>query len=248
VRVVTIAEAEPYQKVLPIQKWLWRKITEHRVFKYVGQPIGQEWAEELDLNGGPVAQLLRDGGRFVSGDFSAATDNLDPALTEYAWECICECASVEDEHGVLPLSLSPFAGLVKKALTGHCLDYGGPVIMDQTWGQLMGSPVSFPLLNIINAATTAVSMFILRIPTVCCRWIPSSIPVTTGMRDGSHFCGVRRGNSSRDIRCERMATICFSSVLRTPYMGGRMRFGNRLLVSRAFSPLSARTTSRTYLL
>jgi hypothetical protein len=164
VRVVTIAEAEPYQKVLPIQKWLWRKITEHRVFKYVGQPIGQEWAEELDLNGGPVAQLLRDGGRFVSGDFSAATDNLDPALTEYAWECICGCASVEDEHGVLPLSLSPFAGLVKKALTGHCLDYGGPVIMDQTWGQLMGSPVSFPLLNIINAATTAVSMFIYENP------------------------------------------------------------------------------------
>jgi hypothetical protein len=85
----------------------------------------------------------------VSGDYEAATDNLNPDLSEFCLKAIA------DRVGIDPWD----ARVLLLGLTGHVIhrvrdDVGVP----QEWGQLMGSPISFPILCLINAAVTRLAM------------------------------------------------------------------------------------------
>jgi hypothetical protein len=99
----------------------------------------------------------------VSGDYSAATDNLDPALSRFVWEEICRVVQVRGADGEwCPLAETEWALLGFDALVNHLLAYTyrdkrsvEVEHVEQKWGQLMGSPMSFPILNIVNAAVNA---------------------------------------------------------------------------------------------
>jgi hypothetical protein len=154
IRVITLGEAVEYQRLLSVQKFLWSCVSSFTTFEFTGKPV-TDWQRVLDPS--EARELCSSGKSLLSGDFSAATDNLDPELSEYVWAAIGRTVWVNDGAGRVPLSLSRWAPLVRQGLTGHSIHYGDRVV-PQTWGQLMGSPVSFPILNIVNAATTVVAL------------------------------------------------------------------------------------------
>jgi hypothetical protein len=92
---------------------------------------------------------------FVAGDFSDATDNMHPDIP-YTFIDTLRCNKTFNELWIKVLELT---------LGGHKIEYDlgscglffndYPEFKDhviQEWGQLMGSPTSFPVLNICNAA------------------------------------------------------------------------------------------------
>jgi hypothetical protein len=103
---------------------------------------------------------LKEGEKWVSGDYSAATDNLDGSLTEVIWNTFCETVRLSDEFGKPSDRLCEtfYQVLGLKALVGHCLHYPDGSVAYQQNGQLMGSPLSFPILCIANAAATLVGL------------------------------------------------------------------------------------------
>jgi len=138
VRVISKGPVCTYTSLKPLQVWLWRTLKNHPsgVFQLIGEEITDEYL---------CSQLgeLREDEGFLSGDYKAATDNLDPEFSERAVKEINKYIKVKELHSL-------FLG----ALTGHLIqnpdhpdEFSG-----QTWGQLMGSIVSFPILCVINAA------------------------------------------------------------------------------------------------
>jgi len=127
-------------------------LRKHPLFQCIGHPIeDDDWAETFQSQ----AELAPDE-FFVSGDYKAATDNLRSDLSEYTWACICRNVRLGWDKKTY-LAWTKYADLGKKALTGHILHYGKDEI-PQSWGQLMGSPMSFPILCIVNAAATLVAL------------------------------------------------------------------------------------------
>jgi len=80
---------------------------------------------------------------FVSGDYKGSTDNLDPRLS----------ALIGEELGRVMGLTGPVLDLYVRSLVGH-VHAGQP----QRWGQLMGSPTSFPVLCMANLALTLVAL------------------------------------------------------------------------------------------
>lgn len=142
VRVITKGEAEVNLFLHPLQKFLWRTLKNRRVFQLIGKPVDVNIINSML---GP----LKEGYKFNSGDYSAATDNLDP------WISNTICDLISDEIKLDPVERKIF----KMALTGHLINVndlpqGGTahdmMYKPQKWGQLMGSIVSFPVLCIAN--------------------------------------------------------------------------------------------------
>jgi hypothetical protein len=82
---------------------------------------------------------------FVAGDYKSATDNMHPSLPRYFIKYLMRWTGLENSlwHRVL-----------EKTLGTHKIKYGDldDLEIDTIWGQLMGSPTSFPVLNLVNAA------------------------------------------------------------------------------------------------
>lgn len=168
VRIISKGEAVPYQRAQNYQPFLWSLLQLSEAFVLTGRPLTSE-----DLN-----NVLRFGKRsrlhcqIVSGDYASATDNLHPWLCDVALEEICLLWKIPFEDA-LNLKACLTGHLIDdrtanefkmNKLTGH-IDDSDLVLPSekyamyrQIWGQLMGSPVSFPLLCIINAAVTRYSM------------------------------------------------------------------------------------------
>jgi hypothetical protein len=154
VRMITKGQAAEYYRTLEMQKFMHTTLRAHPIFQYIGHPIDDDsWVEAF----GTKAELPV-GKFYVSGDYKAATDNLRPELSLYAWDAICSRAGVWYQGRVERLLDTPYAALGRKALCGHRLHYPDEVVVDQTWGQLMGSPMSFPILCLVNAAATLAAL------------------------------------------------------------------------------------------
>lgn len=142
-KVRTITKGNGLRNFLlaPLQQFLWSRISNHPIFTLIGKPL-----EEVDVLNS-LGTRLNDGRAFLSADFSGATDNVCPWLSDMIAEEISEVAR-----------LPPYmTKLFKEALTGHMVrNPDGTGILPQRWGQLMGSVVSFPILCIANA--------------IVCRW------------------------------------------------------------------------------
>lgn len=144
VRVITCGPEREYYAARFIQKHLWGHLSRHPVFRLTGKPV-----EEKDLE--EQIRYLKPDEVLVSGDFQAATDNLSSIL----------CAAVVEELSrqlKLPVALHR---LFHGCLVGHTLHYtfgGVEVAKKQINGQLMGSPLSFPILCIINASIANLAM------------------------------------------------------------------------------------------
>ncbi len=146
VRVITKGPSGPYYLCRYLQKVIHSQLRRMPGFELIGSPVTEEYLE----------QRLRwdwydEGGCMLSGDYKEATNNIRSRLSE---RCV-------QELGV-KLGLSArWMHVLRTALTGHVIDYrakdlpkgyDGPLRIVQQRGQLMGSPVSFPILCIINMA------------------------------------------------------------------------------------------------
>lgn len=168
IRTVTCGPEFAYWLCMPVQKFLWGCLKKHPTFSLIGQPVSAEI-----LN--PLLDDLNNETFLLSGDFSAATDNIRRLFTERIWRKICQVSGIPFWMESLGLS----------CLTGHTLFYrrkkGGKwsVVpqcggVAQENGQLMGSPLSFPILCIVNAVI-ARSSFDLRSRRKSLRRLPIRI-------------------------------------------------------------------------
>jgi len=136
VRVITKGPAYTGFVLKSIQKFLWKMLRSHPVFALIGKPVDR-W-EILNRLG----MKLPDDEFYLSGDYSAATDNLAPWVSEsIARRLSLRLGFTSDEET-----------LFVRALTQHVFYDDQKVALPQQWGQLMGSVVSFPVLCIANAA------------------------------------------------------------------------------------------------
>jgi hypothetical protein len=136
IRVISKGPVCTYTVLKPLQKWLWRAIQRHDsgAAKLIGEEITAKYMME---------QLgeLKEGESYLSGDYKAATDNLAPWLSEMITS---ELGHYIDDKRIRKL--------FTEALTGHWIQDpdDAQIFVKQSWGQLMGSVVSFPVLCIAN--------------------------------------------------------------------------------------------------
>lgn len=176
IRMITIGEAQPYTRALSLQKFLFRALSATEYFHLVGAPIDDDWWNRT-YDPAVCHARTTQGWILVSGDYQASTDNIHPGLSERAWDRICSVVKTRSDSGELcPLEETSWASLGKKCLTGHDLYHGESrksiretlegkrrgskraSFLPQKWGQLMGSPVSFPILNLVNMAATVLAL------------------------------------------------------------------------------------------
>jgi len=173
VRGVTMGEGDVYQMGRLIQPVLHGQLrNEKGPFRFIGKRHN-----DADINDVYSGSVLTTDNHFwnlclnrgilgtrhirtflVAGDYKNATDNMHPDLPYTFVQTLKEQKSFTELWiKVLELTLS-----------GHIIDYSqissGKTGLDftfnpeyqeriiQEWGQLMGSPTSFPVLNIVNAA------------------------------------------------------------------------------------------------
>jgi hypothetical protein len=160
VRMITRAPPEAMDALQYVQRVLHRALQKNPSFQLTRERPSREICSLLNS---VVAPSLQEGMSFVSGDYSAATDNLHPRVSSLIVHRLAR-----------RLKLTPLmARLFEQGLVGHVLgtpSYFGPDTVKlvgarpgdgsgadssrQTWGQLMGSVVSFPVLCIANLALT----------------------------------------------------------------------------------------------
>jgi len=174
IRTITAGPPREYYHASYIQKWLHGILRKTRTFTLIGGAIGSQasiGAEGNCMDGRPITEHtvqsrfrepLRDGQFYVSGDYKAATNLIHGALSATVAEEISRICEIPDEY----------AKLFLVALTGHQIEFGPEFSKKQMNGQLMGSPVSFPVLCIINAALTRDS-----------QEISGDIPIGTSLDD-----------------------------------------------------------------
>jgi len=119
----------------------------HEMFKLTGRPSSLEFLTNYYNS----CQIGQNGlSFFVAGDYSAATDGMHPLVSSE----FCRLFGI---YADIPKEL---LAALKRCMSGHLMhykitdDFGRQTIeqVQQTWGQLMGSPTSFPILCIANAA------------------------------------------------------------------------------------------------
>jgi hypothetical protein len=141
VRVITKAMAAITYRSVEIQRNLHRCLRRVPAFQLTGEPVSIEMIQRVF----PLKGKLPDGWEYVSGDYEAATDRIRRSLSRYTWSCI---ASI--------WHLSPFwVEMGHRMLEDHIIEYprwSGVASIEQKRGQPMGSPMSFPVLCIVNAA------------------------------------------------------------------------------------------------
>lgn len=126
----------------PLQKFMHNILRSHPVFQLVGEPANATIVERV------LGRRLGKNEAFLSGDYSDATNQLDPRLSNAAWEEMCIVCGVPEALKQLGF----------RVLTGHLLEDDVGTLKPQEWGQLMGSIVSFPVLCVINAAICRMTM------------------------------------------------------------------------------------------
>jgi len=136
VRVITKGPPCTGFVLKPLQKFMWRTLQKHPAFTLIGQPVDRFVVQNR------LGAKLAPGEAILSGDYSAATDNLAPWVSEaiarrIALRCGLDARETE---------------LLVRSLTQHVFEGENRSALPQQWGQLMGSVTSFPVLCIANAA------------------------------------------------------------------------------------------------
>lgn len=158
-RIITKGSFDTYLGLKPYQKFLWDALRKFPQFRLIGEPMSAEAMV-------PLLQYWKPGFVFESGDFKQSTDYLDMRLSRVAmnaamrhatWigQIICDrgigCHSLDYSQWKLneiKRSHREEAPHFYRSEVGTRL----PDHVDMTNGQLMGSPVSFPILCLVNFA------------------------------------------------------------------------------------------------
>nr|UQB75998.1 RNA-dependent RNA polymerase [Flumine botourmiavirus 3] len=148
-RTITGGPEGKYYRCKYIQKSVHSKLRKLKNAALVGETIS---AERLNS----ILWTPKRGEFYVSGDYTSATDNLDPRLSEAIARRIGRNAGWN--HEWIELFVESlihhriWAGRdIKNATTEEELLASS---VQQRWGQLMGSPTSFPVLCIANLGLT----------------------------------------------------------------------------------------------
>lgn len=141
VRMITKGPAIPYYLCRKLQTEMWSTLRKRPYSELCGRPVYERGDPSGSL--GFLGPLIP-GNFWVSGDYESATDLLHRDLSVAALLEWGACAGWDPA----------LIDLGCRALVSHSLDYGKLGIFDQQNGQLMGSPVSFPVLCIVNLALT----------------------------------------------------------------------------------------------
>jgi len=145
IRTITAGAEEAYFEASYLQKFVHGHLRKHPVFRLIGQTL------TLDDINRTFHTLLPPGHFLVSGDYKSATDLISGDLSR---ACALQIARTTE----MPTHL---AMLFVDALVGHELVQGSGKTKKsapQQNGQLMGSPLSFPVLCLVNAALTRYSL------------------------------------------------------------------------------------------
>nr|UJQ92836.1 MAG: putative RNA-dependent RNA polymerase [Narnaviridae sp.] len=143
VRTITKGDADQYHLARRWQSVIHARMRKHPACALIGRPCNSSFLSNRFGNNSDMTDFPE--GFFVSGDYESATDLLHPALSEYAQECISHALKIPVEDQMV----------LNRCLTQHRLHYEkNDSGYQQTWGQLMGSPTSFPVLCLINLAAT----------------------------------------------------------------------------------------------
>jgi len=150
VRVITRGDAVRYHVAREWQPTLHRAVARLDPFHLTMGPAKPEHIEELLLKASQFDHA--EDGFWVSGDYESATDNLAPNLSDHCLSAAAAELGIPHEDVVLLI----------KTLSQHMIEWVGrgddgkdrPEKKLQEWGQLMGSPTSFPILCLVNAAIT----------------------------------------------------------------------------------------------
>jgi hypothetical protein len=138
VRVITKGGPFEQTALKPLQMFMHRIIRNHRVFGLTGFPENEQYVSQQ-----MGAEELEEDEYYLSGDYEAATDNIQG----WASECVAE--AIADEIHLSEIERRLFL----RNLTGSRIQNPQTEeVKNQTKGQLMGAVTSFPILCIINAA------------------------------------------------------------------------------------------------
>lgn len=164
VRMISKGPPHQYWTVAVLQKVMHSALQSLPCFRLTREQPLHDIVDILNEN---LGCYIKPGHFYVSGDYTAATDKLDPSLSNYIVDMIST-----------RLGLSyPERLAFRASLTGHTTQVDGDPILEhdaelygfmksnfkvkkaaQTWGQLMGSPTSFPVLCIANLALTIAAL------------------------------------------------------------------------------------------
>jgi len=156
VRLISRGPVGLYYLGSQVQKFMHSILRNHFTFRAIGRPL---FPEDIDQLG-----LCDESQIYLSGDYKAATDLISSTLSLCACEEIIRCSALPDVYSeVLKRGLcgatmkfndKSLEGFILQErlsdLGSECRDSKGNFI--QQSGQLMGSPLSFPILCLINAA------------------------------------------------------------------------------------------------
>nr|UJQ92846.1 MAG: putative RNA-dependent RNA polymerase [Narnaviridae sp.] len=151
-RLITKGSGMSYFAAQPMQRALWERLQKFPAFKLTGCPLDESMLEGVDMLTRKLGLAFD---KWVSGDYSAATDGLSQEINALCLEeAILACNLSDDE-----------ARIARAVLGNHDIHYPGttpdksgkvrydiPSDIKQTNGQLMGSVLSFPVLCAINVA------------------------------------------------------------------------------------------------
>lgn len=136
VRMITVGPGENWA-LKPLQKAMFNALSHFKCFRPCFTP---DYDEEIkEMKGIP--------GKWLSGDYSAATDGLHSSMMSVA---IQEVVNVLETY--YP-ELIPYVLLESSPHRILYPSWTGIDPIDQTNGQLMGSLLSFPILSLVNAFT-----------------------------------------------------------------------------------------------
>jgi len=133
-RPITAGSAAGSWVALKGQRETWQHLRKLPQCALIGEPLSEshlEWLENVSPE---------EFDHWVSGDYSAATDNLDIRLTKRLFEAYLYWATTSDEEDLV----------YREMLYEQFLHYPDGSVVTQTNGQLMGSPLSFPILCAAN--------------------------------------------------------------------------------------------------
>nr|UJQ92680.1 MAG: putative RNA-dependent RNA polymerase [Narnaviridae sp.] len=231
VRMITKAEANT-KALQPLQMALFRYLKTKPQFclahgvSNLDDPSFLErlsWIEKIEKTIQNLRSRGEEGDLWLSGDYTAATDNFPLSVTAALIEGILE--SIDHE---------PTKRWVRYECSPHRIRYPGGVVGDQTSGQLMGSLLSFPLLCFLNDYIVRCSGFqpgkylingddvvALGPPSVIQRWKENAPKVGLSLSIGKNFI-------DPDFCCINSQLFWKGKVQHTGKVSCSLRYGKTL--------------------
>lgn len=155
VRLITVGESVPYYMSKFFQKSMHSFLRTKPQFQLIGKPLTPQILQWLDTASKSIESKANVKFTFwVSGDYSAATDGLRADYTKAAFESFLDRTKLS--HSIKEQLRLVIYGQVCEYPKGKKNGALPPVL--QTNGQLMGSPLSFPILCVVNLVTYWISM------------------------------------------------------------------------------------------